>query len=85
MSLSPLRPQCHCKWAPGKGVIQHSQGRPPDHYPECSVLNIGFSFDVGRSMFDVRRSSFKLKETSHVPERLPRDQKPEDTDADLTQ
>jgi hypothetical protein len=52
---------------------------------ECSVLNIGFSFDVGRSMFDVRRSSFKLKETSHVPERLPRDQKPEDTDADLTQ
>ncbi len=26
---------------------------------ECSVLDIGFSFDVGRSMFDVRRSSFK--------------------------
>ncbi len=26
---------------------------------ECSVLDIRFSFDVGRSMFDVRRSSFK--------------------------
>ena len=27
---------------------------------ECSVLDIRFSFDVGRSMFDVRRSSFKI-------------------------
>jgi len=26
---------------------------------ECSVLDICFSFDVGRSMFDVGRSSFK--------------------------
>ena len=26
---------------------------------ECSVLDIRFSFDVGRSMFDVGRSSFK--------------------------
>ena len=26
---------------------------------ECSALDIRFSFDVGRSMFDVRRSSFK--------------------------
>ena len=26
---------------------------------ECSVLDIRFSFDVGRSMLDVRRSSFK--------------------------
>jgi hypothetical protein len=26
---------------------------------ECSILDIPFSFDVGRSMFDVRRSSFK--------------------------
>jgi hypothetical protein len=26
---------------------------------ECSVLEVSFSFDVGRSMFDVRRSSFK--------------------------
>ena len=26
---------------------------------ECSVSNVYFSFDVGRSMFDVRRSSFK--------------------------
>jgi len=26
---------------------------------ECSVLNVCFSFDVGRSMFDVGRSSFK--------------------------
>jgi hypothetical protein len=26
---------------------------------ECSVLKVSFSFDVGRSMFDVRRSSFK--------------------------
>jgi hypothetical protein len=25
---------------------------------ECSVLDIRFSFDVGRSMFDVGRSSF---------------------------
>ncbi len=28
---------------------------------ECSVLDIRFSFDVGRSMFDVRRSSFKTR------------------------
>ncbi|MCD4754819.1 MAG: hypothetical protein K8R75_03340 [Deltaproteobacteria bacterium] len=27
---------------------------------ECSVLDICFSFDVGRSMFDVRRSSFNV-------------------------
>ncbi len=27
---------------------------------ECSVLDIRFSFDVGRSMFDVRRSSFNV-------------------------
>ena len=26
---------------------------------ECWVLEVSFSFDVGRSMFDVRRSSFK--------------------------
>jgi len=26
---------------------------------ECSVLDIRFSFDVGRSMFDVRCSFFK--------------------------
>ena len=26
----------------------------------CSVLDVCFSFDVGRSMFDVRRSSFNL-------------------------
>jgi len=26
----------------------------------CSVLDICFSFDVGRSMFDVGRSSFNL-------------------------
>jgi len=28
---------------------------------ECSVLDIRFSFDVGRSMFDVGRSSLELK------------------------
>jgi len=28
---------------------------------ECSVLDIRFSFDVGRSTFDVRRSSLELK------------------------
>ena len=27
---------------------------------ECSVLDICFSIDVGRSMFDVRRSSFNV-------------------------
>jgi hypothetical protein len=27
---------------------------------ECSVLDISFLFDVGRSMFDVRRSSLQL-------------------------
>ncbi|MCK4603714.1 MAG: hypothetical protein KAU41_03330, partial [Deltaproteobacteria bacterium] len=27
---------------------------------ECSVLDICFSFYVGRSMFDVRRSSFNV-------------------------
>jgi len=27
---------------------------------ECSVLNIRFSFDVGRSTFDVGRSSFNV-------------------------
>ena len=26
---------------------------------ECSLLDVCFSFDVGRSMFDVGRSSFK--------------------------
>jgi hypothetical protein len=26
---------------------------------ECSILDVCFSFDVGRSMFDVGRSSFK--------------------------
>jgi hypothetical protein len=26
---------------------------------ECPVLDVCFSFDVGRSTFDVRRSSFK--------------------------
>jgi hypothetical protein len=26
---------------------------------ECSVLDVCFSFDVGRWTFDVRRSSFK--------------------------
>ena len=34
---------------------------------ECSVLDISFSFDVGRSMFDVRRSSFNVtSEPSHL-------------------
>jgi hypothetical protein len=28
---------------------------------ECSVLDIQFSFDVGRSMFDVRRSSAEIE------------------------
>ena len=28
---------------------------------ECSVLDVCFLFDVGSSMFDVRRSSFNLK------------------------
>jgi hypothetical protein len=27
---------------------------------ECSVLEVCFSFDVGRSMLDVGRSSFKI-------------------------
>ncbi len=36
---------------------------------ECSVLDIRFSFDVERSMFDVRRSSLQLSAygaTGHI-------------------
>ncbi len=45
---------------------------------ECSVLDVCFSFDVGRSMFDVRHSSFKttlydinvISEVYKITERL---------------
>ena len=33
--------------------------KKPRGVVECSVLDVCFLFDVGRSMFDVRRSSFK--------------------------
>jgi len=39
-----------------------------------SVLDIRFSFDVGRSMFDVRRSSFKTMRPSHLTLTWPKGQ-----------
>jgi hypothetical protein len=37
--------------------IKTAEKKPRLGVVECSVLDV-FSFDVGRSMFDVRRSSF---------------------------
>ncbi len=39
--------------------IKTAEKKPRLGVVECSVLDVCFSFDVGRSMFDVRRSSFK--------------------------
>ncbi len=39
--------------------IKTAEKKPRLGVVECSVLDNRFSFDVGRSMFDVRRSSFK--------------------------
>jgi 3-dehydroquinate synthase class II len=34
---------------------------------ECSVLDVCFSFDVGRSMFDVGRSSLEKARMASIP------------------
>ena len=39
--------------------IKTAEKKPRLGVVKCSVLDACFSFDVGRSMFDVRRSSFK--------------------------
>jgi len=39
--------------------IKTAEKKPRLGVVECSVLYVCFLFDVGRSMFDVRRSSFK--------------------------
>ncbi|MBW1702005.1 MAG: hypothetical protein JRJ69_00415 [Deltaproteobacteria bacterium] len=39
--------------------IKTDEKKPRLGVVECSVLDVCFSFDVGRSMFDVVRSSFK--------------------------
>jgi len=40
--------------------IKTAEKKPRLGVVECSVLDIRFSFDVGRSMFDVGRSSFNM-------------------------
>jgi len=42
--------------------MKTAEKKPSQGVVECSVLGV-FSFDVGRSMFDVRCSSFK---TTHM-------------------
>ena len=39
--------------------IKMAEKKPRLSVVECSVLDVFFSFDVGRSMFDVGRSFFK--------------------------
>jgi hypothetical protein len=39
--------------------IKAAEKKPRLGVVECSVLDVCFSFDIGRSMFDVRRSSLK--------------------------
>ncbi len=39
--------------------IKTAENKPRLGVAECSILDVCFSFDVGRSMFDVRRSSLK--------------------------
>ena len=40
--------------------IKMAEKEPRLGVVECSLLDICFLFDVGRSMFDVGRSSFKI-------------------------
>jgi hypothetical protein len=39
--------------------IKTAEKKPRHGVAECSLLDVCFSFGVGRSMFDVGRSSFK--------------------------